>query len=84
MALGHVIRAHNVVHFNLPLREGATEAHTVSGLKHNLLSMYKLAVAGYTAQFVQDKVRLFEAHGDHRVTPHQAVLEGCYIPEKGS
>ena len=49
MALGHVTQACNVVHFDFLLRQEATEAHIMPGLKHNLLNMNKVAVAGYTA-----------------------------------
>ena len=59
------------------------EVHTVKGLKHNLISMNKLVATGYTTQFVQDKVRLFGAHGDHKVTTCHAILEGWYVPEEG-
>ena len=83
MALGHVANAADVVHLNLPLREEATEAHTVPGLRHNLLSMNKLAKAGYEAKFSGDNVQFYDARGTQREVTRQAVLEGWYVPEEG-
>ena len=83
MALGNVARARNVVHLNLPLHEEATEAHTVQGLKHNLLSVNRLTKSGYTAEFNGDRVSFFNAHGDRRVTPRTSVLHGWYVPDEG-
>ena len=51
MALGNVARARDVVQLDLPLRDEATEAHTVQGLKHNLLSISRLTDSGYEAEF---------------------------------
>ena len=83
MALGNVARACDIVHLDLPLREEATEAHTVQGLKHNLLSVNVLTKSGYTMKFNGDRVSFFDAHGDCRVTPHTAVLHGWYVPDEG-
>ena len=51
MALGNVARARDVVQLDLPLRDKATEAHTVQGLQHNLLSISRLTDSGYEAEF---------------------------------
>ena len=83
MALGNVARACDVVHLDLPLRKEATEAHTVQGLKHNLLSANRLTKSGYTMECNGDKVSFFNAHGNHRVTLRTAVLHGWYVPDEG-
>ena len=83
MALGNVARARDVVHLDLLLRKEATEAHTVQGLKHNLISVNRLTKSGYTAEFNGDRVSFFDAHGDCRVPPRTAVLHGWYVPDEG-
>ena len=83
MALGNITRAQDVVQLDLPLRDEATEAHTVQGLQHNLLSISRLTDSGYEAEFNRDRVSFFDAHGDRRVTPRTAVLHGWYVPEEG-
>jgi len=75
MTLGHVANATNIAHLNLPLQKEAAEAHTVPGLKHNLLSMNRLAKAGYEAQFNGDIVKFYDVNGDQQDVTHQAVLE---------
>ena len=58
MALGDIAPENDVVHLNLPLRQEATEAHTVPGIKHNLLSNNKLANRNYISIFDGDKLSL--------------------------
>ena len=83
MALGHVAKATDVVHLNLPLRREATEAHIVLGLMHNLLSMNKLAKAGYEAHFKDDTVKFYDTRGTQQSTTRKAVLEVWYVPQEG-
>ena len=43
MVIGNIVSGNNVVHLNIPLRQAATEAHTVPGIKNTLLSVNRLA-----------------------------------------
>ena len=58
MALVDIAPGNDVVHLNLPLRQEATEAHTVPGIKHNLLINNKLANEKYISIFDGDKLSL--------------------------
>ena len=70
MALGHIANANVIVQLNHPLQKEATEAHTVSGLKHNLLSINRLTKSGHKAQLKDVKVSFFNANGDHHEAEH--------------
>ena len=83
MALGNLAPASEVLHLNLPLQKEALKAHTVKGIKHNLLSVNKLAAAGYRAEFERNTVKFYDTYGHARQPSQQAVLEGWYIPDEG-
>ncbi len=82
-ATGGIAAADEIVHFNLPLRQEATEAHTVDTATYNLLSMNMLRKAGYAAEFIEDQVQFFDVRGEKITRSRQAVLEGWWCPRDG-
>ena len=58
MVLGNIAPGNDVVHLNLLLRQEAMETHNVPGIKHNLLSINKLADEKYISIFDGDKLSI--------------------------
>ena len=61
MALCNIAPGNAIVNINLPLRQAATEAHTVPGIKHNLLSINKLSSEKYISIFDGNKFSIYDA-----------------------
>ena len=83
MALGNVAPGDEVVHLNLPLREAATEAHTVPGITNNLFSINKLANENYISVFDGDKLSIYDANSTRITVSRRAVLEGWHSEHEG-
>ena len=78
MALGNIAPGDDVVHLNLPLREAATEAHTVPGIKHNLFSINNLSNENHISIFDGDKLSIYDANNTKVTVSRRAVLEGWH------
>ena len=66
------------MHFDLPLQDEATEAHTIPGLKHSPLNTNKLVAVGQA-----DKVIFYDVNDINQSALQQAVLKGWYMSEEG-
>ena len=53
------------------------------GLRHNLLSMNKLAKAAYETHFKDNTVKFYDTRCTQQSTTRKAVLEGWYVPQEG-
>ena len=76
MALGNVAPRYDVVNLNLPLREAATEAHTVLGITNNLLSINKLSDENYISVLDRDKLSIYDTNNTQITVSRFAMLEG--------
>ena len=83
IALGNVVPADDIVRLNIPLREAAREAHTVSGITNNLLSINKLADKNYISVFDGDKLIIYDANNTRITVSRRAVLEGWHSEHEG-
>ena len=83
MALGNIAPGNDVVHLNLPLWREATEAHTVPGIKHNLLSINKLADENYISIFDGDKLSIYDRNNTQVMVSRQAVIKCWHSEHKG-
>ena len=83
MALGNIAPGNDVVHLNLTLRWEATKAHTVPGIKHNPLSINKLADKKYISSFNGDKLSIYDAKNTRFMMSRRAVLKGWHSEHEG-